>query len=77
MLESCLEWKKETKDVIPSILLDRISHGVFVSGSEPAPVLHPADELASALLGSASKVKLRVGDSELDFDKPSKIPRSA
>ncbi len=75
VLESCLEWKKSTEDVIPTILLDRISHGVFVSGSEPAPVLHPADELASALLGSASKVKLRVGDSELDFDKPRKIPK--
>lgn len=77
VIESCLEWRKETDSVIPKELLGSITTGLFVNNqSEPDRVLHPADELASALLGTASKLKLKVGDSEIDFDKPNKIPNS-
>lgn len=75
VLESCLEWRKETESAIPSELLGSITRNLFSSAStEPDQVIHPADELASALLGSASNLKLRVGDNELNFDKPGKIP---
>jgi hypothetical protein len=75
VIESCLEWRKETESAIPKELLGSITTGLFVNNqSEPERVIHPADELASALLGTASKVKLKVGDSELDFDRPNKIP---
>ena len=74
VIESCLEWRKETESVIPKELLVSITTGLFVNNqTEPERVIHPADELASALLGTASKLKLKVGDSELEFDKPKKI----
>lgn len=74
VIESCLEWRKETESAIPKELLGSITTGLFVNNqTEPERVIHPADELASALLGTASKLKLKVGDSELDFDKPKKI----
>jgi hypothetical protein len=40
-------------------------------------VLHPADELASALLGSASRLKVKTEAGELEFDKPGKIKKTA
>jgi hypothetical protein len=74
VIESCLEWKKETDTAIPKELLRSIAAGLFVNNqTEPERVIHPADELASALLGTASKLKLRVGENKLEFDKPKKI----
>lgn len=75
-IESGLEWRKETDSEIPEMLLSSITKNLFSTQSEPETVLHPADELASALMGSASKVKLRVGENELDFDRPRKIPKT-
>ena len=76
VIESCLEWRKETDSAIPKELLSSIANGLFVnSANEPEHVLHPADELASALMGSASKLRLKVGDGELEFDKPGKITK--
>ncbi len=75
VIESCLEWRKETDSTIPTELVSSITNGLFVNPmSEPERVIHPADELASALMGSASKLKLKVGDGEMEFDKPGKIP---
>lgn len=78
VIESGLEWRKETQSVIPAELLNSITRNLFINANiEPEQVLHPSDELASALLGSASKLKLRIGENELDFDKPAKIPNKA
>jgi hypothetical protein len=74
VVESGLEWHKETGTSIPNGLLEQLTHNLFKAAAEPPPALHPADELASALLGSASKLKLKTGDSELEFNKPNKIP---
>jgi hypothetical protein len=74
VIESCLEWRKDTDSIIPTELLSSITNGLFFNPlSEQAQIIHPADELASALLGSASKLKLNVGDNTLEFDKPGKI----
>lgn len=74
-VESGLEWHKETTFVMPDKFVDRITHGLFVNkNNEPIQVLHPADELASALFGAASKAKLKVGENEIEFD-PKKIPK--
>jgi len=74
IVESCLEWRKAANSDIPDELLRSIAGNLFVNGQgEPEKVIHPADELASALLGTASKLKLKIGENELDFDKPSKI----
>jgi len=74
VIEAALEWKTATQAEIPSELTNSITRGLFYNNqTEPERVVHPADALASALVGSASKLKLRVGDNELLFDKPGKI----
>jgi len=74
VIESCLEWRKETDSAIPTVLLESVTRNLFHSGSDESEnLLHPSDELASALLGSASNLKLKVGENELEFDKPGKI----
>lgn len=74
VIESCLEWRKETDSAIPTALLESITRNLFDRPNEDIEkVIHPSDELASALLGSASRLKMKVGDSELEFDKPGKI----
>jgi hypothetical protein len=73
IIESCLEWRKETDSTLPKTLIESISRNLFHKDhNETEKVIHPADQLASALMGSASKAKLRLGDSELEFDKPRK-----
>lgn len=74
VIESCLEWKNANNSVIPTILLESITRNLFDRQNEELErVLHPSDELASALLGSASRLKMKIGDNELEFDKPGKI----
>ncbi len=76
VIESCLEWRKETSSAIPTDLLKSITNNLFVNEqNDLEKVIHPSDELASALMGSASKLRMKVGDSELDFDKPGKIAK--
>ena len=78
VIESALEWKKETEEIPPPELLAQLTKNLFSNQTDAAAekVLHPADELASALLGSASKLSLNVAGNEVVFDKPSKIPRA-
>ena len=74
VIESCLEWRKETESAIPSVLLESITKGLFTNESKQLEqVIHPSDELASALLGSASKLKMNLGGNELEINKPGKI----
>lgn len=76
VVETCLEWRKETASDIPGPLIDSLTRGLF-AGRETSPaVLHPADELASALMGSASKLSLDLNGNKLDIDKPGKIPKT-
>lgn len=75
-IESCLEWKKETDSEIPPDLLGSITRNLFFAEHrEPLQLTHPADELASALMGSASNLKLNLNGNELEFNKPGKIPK--
>lgn len=74
VIESCLEWRKETGSVIPKELLQSITHNLFtVENKELEQVMHPADELASALLGKASHLKMNIAGNELLIEKPGKI----
>ncbi len=77
VVETCLEWQKETESQIPSTLVESLTRGLFTKDDPSPQALHPADELASALMGSASKLSLAVGDNRLEFDKPGKIPKTA
>lgn len=73
-IETGLEWKKETQSEIPNAILESVTKNLFRAADDVPPALHPADELASALLGSASKLRLKNGDNELEFNNPKKIP---
>lgn len=77
VIESALEWKKETGEVVPNDLLNQLSKNLFMSKADEdaSKVLHPADELASALMGSASKLRLNIAGNELEFDRPGRIAK--
>lgn len=76
VVETCLEWRKETDSGIPGPLIDSLTRGLFAGRDTSPTVLHPADELASALMGSASKLSLDINGNKLDIDKPGKIPKT-
>lgn len=76
IVETGLEWHKETNEQLPEKLMDSLSANLFNTKKDHGEKsLHPADELASALLGSASKLQLKAGDNILEFNKPGKIPK--
>jgi hypothetical protein len=76
VVETCLEWRKETASDLPDPLIESITRGLFAGRETSTTVLHPADELASALMGSASKLSLDINGNKLDIDKPGKIPNA-
>lgn len=76
VVETCLEWRKDNQSEIPSSLIESLTRGLFADRDQSKPVLHPADELASALLGTASKVSLDVSGNRLEIDNPRKIPKA-
>ncbi len=76
LVESSLEWKDAKGTAIPTELLDDLSRNLFVKeGEKSEPLEHPADQLASALFGSASSVKLKAGDSSMEID-PKKLKKT-
>mgnify|MGYP000512327541 CR=1 FL=1 len=68
VVETAFEWKDAKGSSIPNELLQPISKGLFSQDNGTQENTHPADELASALLGTASGVRLKVGDSEINLD---------
>jgi Skp family chaperone for outer membrane proteins len=76
VVETCLEWRKETNSDIPAPLIESLTRGLFAGRDTSPAVLHPADELASALMGSASKLSLDLSGNKLEIDKPGKIPKT-
>lgn len=76
LVETSLEWKDAKGTAIPPELLESLSNNLFSSEKEKIdPLQHPADQLASALLGSSSSIKLRAGDSTLEID-PKKLAKT-
>jgi hypothetical protein len=71
VVETAFEWKSSQESSIPQPLLDAITRNLFASGEARIDTADsPADHLASALLGDASKVKLKFGDyGELEMDR--------
>lgn len=69
-VETFLEWRKETNVDVPPELISALTKGLFSDSAPQKAVLHPADELASALFGGASKLSMKLGDHQLEFDKP-------
>ena len=75
LVETSLEWKDAKGTAIPPELLESLSRNLFINeGQKVEQVQHPADQLASALMGSASAVKLKAGDSSIEID-PKKLAK--
>jgi hypothetical protein len=70
LVETAMEWKEEKGTEIPNILVERLSSGLFEPEAPKETPLHPADQLASALLGASSEVSLETpGGSKLRIDR--------
>ncbi len=76
VVETSLEWNDVKGTTMPDKLMGSLTQNLFMDKTQSLePVTHPADQLASALLGSASSVKLKAGDSEIDID-PKKLGKT-
>jgi hypothetical protein len=69
VVESALEWRRTAQAELPSPLLEGITRNLFVRSTTDAHRVSVADELASALFGSAAGVKLKVGENEVAFTR--------
>lgn len=71
VVETAFEWKSSQESSIPEPLLSAISRNLFMTGeARNDGGDSPADHLASALLGEASKIRLRMGDqAEAEWDR--------
>lgn len=68
VVETALEWKEKQERVIPDALLESISCNLFTKSEKDDDAnMHPADYLASAILGSASNVNLKVPGGEISL----------
>jgi hypothetical protein len=76
LVETNLEWNDKKDSIMPTELLKSLSNNLFEYDKvEHESVIHPADQLASALLGSATAVKLKSGDSSIEID-PKKLSKA-
>lgn len=76
IVETSLEWNDAKGNAIPTELLESLSRNLFSIQSEKAEnLIHPADQLASAIMGTASMVKLKAGNAELEID-PRKLRKT-
>ncbi len=70
VVETAMEWRASQHGVIPTSLLESISRNLFFRQDRIRDEeMHPADYLASALLGNASKARIKLGDAELDYNR--------
>lgn len=68
VVETALEWKQFQDVPMPEHLLENISRNLFTrSEKDESADMHPADFLASAIMGRASGVNLKVPGAELTF----------
>lgn len=71
LVEMAMEWKEEQGAEIPTQLLDSLSENLFKDGNITSKAPDAADQLASALLGSSSRLKLQLpgGIGTLEVDR--------
>ncbi len=62
LVEMALEWQEKKGVEIPEVLLNQLSSNLFKDPDQPSEILHPADELASAIFGSATEINLPIGN---------------
>lgn len=70
VVETAMEWRASQHGAIPSHLLESISRNLFNQAERQGQdEIQPADYLASALLGNASRARIKLGDAELDYNR--------
>ena len=69
VVETALEWRRAEKSEIPTPLLEGITRNLFVQKDPSTDKTSARDDLASALVGNASQVKMKVGDNEVSIDR--------
>lgn len=68
VVETALEWKQSQDTPIPDQLLENISRNLFSkSDKDENADMHPADFLASAILGRASGLNLKLPGAEISY----------
>lgn len=76
LVETSLEWKDAKGTAMPPELMQSLSTNLFSNRDDVEHVVHPADQLASAIFGSASAIKLQAGDSLIEVD-PKKLKKQS
>lgn len=70
LVEMAFEWKSEKGTDIPIELINKLGQNLFEEEKAEEQPLHPSDQLASAILGAASNVSVKVpGGAELSLDR--------
>ncbi|MGY0574307.1 hypothetical protein ACTGJ9_027215 [Bradyrhizobium sp. RDM12] len=69
VVETAMEWRRDQHSEIPAPLLEGVTRNLFAYGDSSSQEHTAADDLASALVGNASQLKLKVGDNEVNFDR--------
>jgi hypothetical protein len=70
LVETAMEWKDHKGTEIPNVLVERLSAGLFEPEKPKEAPLHPADQLASALLGASAEATIEVpGGSKIRLDR--------
>jgi len=68
-VETAMDWGITNQSAMPSVLLEGVTRNLFANQNVPNEGHSAADDLASALVGNASQMKLKMGDNELSFDR--------
>lgn len=72
VVEMALEWKDEKGTEFPAELVQTLARNLFVDGDAKPESMHPADQLASALLGASSEATVALpGGSSFKLDRKS------
>lgn len=72
LAETAMEWHHDRKEMLPEPIFRALARNLFVHDDETVEsIRHPADELASAIFGAAANTRLKIGDSEVTFDRKS------
>ena len=67
--EMGLAWKKEALSDMPAELVSRLTQNLFHDHAQLDPVATPADQLASAILGSSASAKITTPVGEVTLDR--------
>jgi len=72
IVEMALEWQKEKGSEIPIELIEKLSQNLFSDDQSVESPLHPADQLASAILGASAGASVKFpSGAEIKLDRKS------